>query len=630
MSEDVDLEMKKAAGRDGRGAFPPSALETYSAMANTQGGLIFLGIEENPRGKFTATGIRDVAKVKKEAWDALHDRQRVSVNLLTNRDVQEVAVAGKVVVCIEVPRARREQRPVYVGENPLTGTFRRRHEGDYRCDPDAVKRMLAEQMEDARDSKLLEGFSLDDLDPESLSAYRAQLRSTRRDHPWNDLEDREFLRNLAGWRQDRQSGRSGLTMAGLLMFGRLPSILEAVPNYVVDYQERPEPKTEHRWIDRVTTDGTWSGNLYDFYRKVIRKLTTDVKVPFQLRNGQREDDTPVHVALREALVNTVIHADYSGRVSVLVVKRPDLFGFRNPGTMRIPIETAVQGGLSDCRNRGLQKMFQLVGLGEQAGSGLPKIYSNWNSQSWRLPVLSEKYDPDQTQLALRMVSLLPEEVMQELDDRFGPKFRSLPEIERLALATASIEGKVTHARLKSMTDAHSHDLTKKLASLVRRKFLESVGTGRGTYYCLPGDSVLAAVKAFDDFLASIRVTPESASAGKSEQKVASSEHKTASSEHSAAGSEHSGALSALMTQLMEMAASVREKGRVDQTVLRGKILDLCRGRYLAVRCLSELLGRSPETVRVHYLRPMVKEGLLVLRYPEKPNHPDQAYSATER
>src|SRR3989338_2287426 len=87
-------------------------------------------------------------------------------------------------------------------------------------------------------------------------------------------------------------------------------------------------------------------------------------------------DTPVHEALREALVNTLIHADFSGRVSVLVVKRPDMFGFRNPGLMRIPIAQAVAGGTSDCSNRRLQTMFQLVGYGDHAGSGLPKIYHN--------------------------------------------------------------------------------------------------------------------------------------------------------------------------------------------------------------------------------------------------------------
>ena len=123
----------------------------------------------------------------------------------------------------------------------------------------------------------------------------------------------------------------------------------------------------------MVPDGSWSGNLYDFFRRVIQRLTADLKVPFVLRDGARIDDTPVHQAVREALVNCLIHADYTDRASVLVVKSPAGFSFRNPGMMRLPVAQALHGGASDCRNRTLHQMFLLINLGERAGSGLPKI-----------------------------------------------------------------------------------------------------------------------------------------------------------------------------------------------------------------------------------------------------------------
>ena len=164
---------------------------------------------------------------------------------------------------------------------------------------------------------------------------------------------------------------------------------------------------------------------------------------------QRVDDTPLHEALREALVNSLIHADYSGRASVLIVKRPELFVFRNPGNMRIPIEEAVLGDNSDCRNRNLQKMFQLIGLGEQAGSGLPKVYANWKKQHFRPPELWERIDPDQTLLRLRLSSLISEEALQSLNKKLGDDFGRMTETERLALITVKIEGTVTHARIET-------------------------------------------------------------------------------------------------------------------------------------------------------------------------------------
>lgn len=64
---------------------------------------------------------------------------------------------------------------------------------------------------------------------------------------------------IGGWRMDREQGQGGLTRAGLLMFGQLPSIQEIFPNYMLDYQERPEARKEARWADRLTLDGSWSG-----------------------------------------------------------------------------------------------------------------------------------------------------------------------------------------------------------------------------------------------------------------------------------------------------------------------------------------------------------------------------------
>jgi len=271
------------------------------------------------------------------------------------------------------------------------------------------------------------------------------------------------------------------------MFGTMVSIQEELPNYMLDYQERPEAKTENRWIDRLTLDGNWSGNLFDFYRRVYRKLTADLKVPFALEKGERRDNTPVHVALREALANVLVHADYSDRASVLVVKRPDMFGFRNPGLMRVPPGIAIRGGEHDCRNRTLHKMFRLVGVGEQVGSGIPKIYTGWAGQHWRAPALYELQEPySQTLLELRMVDLLPPEILDSLRRTFGPPFDALDENERLTLATAVSERVVTHSRLREMTALHTLDATRLLQSLVQRGFLESHNPGRGAVYSLPG------------------------------------------------------------------------------------------------------------------------------------------------
>ena len=172
-------------------------------------------------------------------------------------------------------------------------------------------------------------------------------------------------------------------------------------------------------------------------------------------------------------------------MSVLVVKRPDMFGFRNPGLMRVPPEQAVVGGNSDCRNRRLQTMFQLVGYGDHAGSGVPKIYSNWAGQHWRRPSLYQITQPEQTLMELHMTSLLPPAAVAEVEAHFGERFSALPDLERLALVLAAADGVLNHSRLRELSSDHPADITKRLARLARDGMLVPNGIGRGTVYFLP-------------------------------------------------------------------------------------------------------------------------------------------------
>lgn len=618
LAEGKELEAKLAAGRDGRGELPSSFFETYSAFANTDGGVVLLGVKERDDGTLEAVGLTDITRVQRTLWDGLNNRQRVSSNLLTNDDVEVLQVGAVQILQIAVPRSTRKQQPVFVGLNPLAGTFRRGHEGDYRVPEEGVRRLLAEQVQDVRDARILPRFGIDDLDLATLARYRQRYQTRSPDHPWSGLDDKEFLRSIGGWARDRESGAEGLTAAGLLMFGKLVSIREEFPNFMLDYQERAEARTAARWIDRVTTDGSWSGNLYDFYQTIIQRLFRDLRVPFELRGDTRIDETAVHEALREALVNTLIHADYSGSVSLLVVKRPDLFGFRNPGTMRMPVETALRGGVSDCRNRRLQDMFRYVGLGEQAGSGIPKIQAAWRLQHWRAPELVEQVEPyEQTIFWLRMASLLPAGTVASLEKRFGDAFRQANEIQKLALVTAALERTVTHARLRSMTDAHPRDVSVALSSLVQRHLLDASGAHKRTFYHLPGvPPAPGEAFSFDG----------SAAASSSAVGAVTSEHSEPSSVLSEPSSEHD---AAQRSELLALGASLRATRRASPDEVRRTLLELCRGRYLTLPLLAELTGRTADTLRVHYVSKLVAEGRLALRFPEQPTHPSQAYRTVD-
>jgi predicted HTH transcriptional regulator len=403
LSESIDVECKLAAGADGKGRLPREFWPTYSAFANTRGGVILLGIREDC-GRFTVHGVDESDRVITDLFNTVNNPDKVSINLLADAHVRRLAIDGRELIAVEVPAAGRKQKPVYLNGNPLRGnTYRRLHDGDRRCDEETVRRLMAERVHDSRDIHVLKGSSLADLDTESLQAYRNMMGGFRPDHPWTSVDNLSLLRALGAWRHDPETQDEGLTLAGVLMLGQWPAINEALPYYFVDYQEWPTEEAREqdvRWLDRVIPDGTWSGNLFDFYLRAVRRLFADIKVPFALKDNIRQDDTPVHKALREAMVNALVHADYSDRASLLVIKQPTGFIFRNPGVLRVPAAVALQGGASDCRNRTLQRMFLMIGLGERAGSGMAKIQRGWAQTGGTLRLIDSFEPYDQTRLEM--------------------------------------------------------------------------------------------------------------------------------------------------------------------------------------------------------------------------------------
>lgn len=657
LRESHELECKLAQGQNGQGEVPKDFWPTYSAMANAHGGVVLLGVREK-EGRFTVAGLPNAAKVRADLFNSLSNPGKVSVNLLTDADVQELVIEGRTILFIRIPQATRKARPVFLNGQPLGHTYKRLNDGDRLCDDETVKRMLAENVEDERDARILPGFGMSDIDIDSLRIYRQMLKDEKPGHPYLEQDDFAFLTSLRGWRRDRITKEEGLTLAGLLMFGRWSAIQEALPHYFLDYQERPEAKTELRWVDRLVPDGTWTGNLFEFYRRVYRKLVADLKVPFSLKGGQRQDDTPVHVALREALVNTLVHADYTGRVSVLVVKRPDMFGFRNPGLLRLPIEQVIRGGESDCRNRILHQMFLLIGLGERGGSGMPKIYSGWQSCHWRQPLLREKDTPEQTLLELHMLDLLPPSVLEVLRERFGATFEQVGSLDRMILSTAVIEGVVNHARMTEICAEHPHDLSVALARLEREGMLLSQGQSRGKVYHLPGAAPVSPEQVFP---AAFSFGSNGSSSGSNASSSGSNGSSSGTNENvaleqpvavvgesvtdPATRDEHGCLLSplldapilddlhalseALREDLLLRAALPRAKARLERPVMVDVILSVCEGRYVRLSVLAELLNRDPDGLRKGYLEALVKEHRIRRAFPGTPTHELQSYRKAE-
>ena len=482
--ESSDLEFKSA-----KGEFPHSFWETYSSFANTDGGAIIFGIKEKD-DQFYLDGVTEeqAKKYEKDFFNRMHSKESVNIPLLKENDVQTIQFDGVYFLFFYIPRVDRSLRPVYCGLDPYTGTYRRDLDGDYHCSREEVNSMFADaNLASPVDGRILKNFSKEDLDAVSIKQYRRRFEQWNPDHVWNALPEDKFLEKLNVFRKDRKTGENGLTYAGLLMFGTYSAIMDENPNFFPDYQEIQDPKD--RWVNRICPDGNWESNLFQFYSRVLPILQNFLPKPFQLEGNQRRTETPAHVAVREALANALVHADYTENASLNIYKYPNKMVFSNPGIMLISIKQYYQGGESICRNKYLQTMFTFLGSAEKAGSGVDKIIRGWEELNWKRPYLEEKKRPNKVVLTLSMESLLDESVKDELSKLYGDKIAGIPQEQLLTLALAYSEEEITNERLQYALNMHKADITKMLGQMCATHLLESSGYGRGTKYHIYGLNV---------------------------------------------------------------------------------------------------------------------------------------------
>ena len=154
---------------------------------------------------------------------------------------------------------------------------------------------------------------------------------------------------------------------------------------------------------------------------------------------ERKDDTPQHKAIREAMTNAIIHADFMLNGILKIEKTDEAFIFTNPGLLKLPIEQIYAGGESKARNQRIQNMLRMIGYGENIGSGFPLILSAWNEKRWIKPELIEQTELMQVKLVLHILNegdtqSVPQDVPQDVPQTIIELIYNNPNITREDIA----------------------------------------------------------------------------------------------------------------------------------------------------------------------------------------------------
>ncbi len=379
--ENNRIEAKKALG-----GLPHSIWETYSAFANTLGGVILLGVEEHKDKTFHVLDLPYPEKLVAEFKEKLSDARIVNRNILTDNDIIIEAFEGKHFIAINVPRAHRFDKPIFIGGSAKGGTYRRGGEGDYRCTTEEIEAMKRDAAKYSSDMTVPCGFSIEDLNVDTVKKFRDRFNKIAPNNLLANASDKEFLTYI-GALSVKENKDYSPTFAGILMFGNGKSIKRIYPDFAPIFELKNETSCEACTYQ--------SENLYE-YNVFVKSMIKDRIFRLDCIYPEK---AAICEAVDEALVNTLVHADYESGLNIKITLDSYSLKFINPGSLRVSPDMILNGGSVDRRNALLAKMFYFVDPGSRLG-GIKGIYEIWRKKKWCPPILKEELSPDRVTLVL--------------------------------------------------------------------------------------------------------------------------------------------------------------------------------------------------------------------------------------
>ena len=592
-----------------------SLLETICAFANEpgmDGGWLLLGVAPDEQALFPGYAVEGVTDPDKLSADIASQCASV-FNMPLRVDIRTESLEGKPVLVVSVPEAAPQAKPIYFKSTGLPrGAFRRIGSTDQRCTEDDLEALYASRQHESFDAGLVAGAELDDLDEKVIADYRAARAEANPDAEELRWADLELLQALNAVRRDA-SGAWKPTVAGLLLFGTAVALRRSFPMTRVDYIRVPGrewvPHPERRF-DTVELRAP----MFSLLRRIQAAILDDLPKSFGLEEGQlQRSDQPVIPlrALREVLVNALMHRSYRAHAPVQVIRYANRLEIRNPGfSLKSRDHLGEPGSMS--RNPHIAAVLHETRFAETKGSGIRAIREAMDKAGLVPPLFESDRGQDQFSVFFFFHHFLGEE-----DLRWLGQFRDLHlgNEDARALVVAREAGGIDNATYRALNKVDTLTASNALRRLRDAGLLSQQGKGSATWYQPTGK--LTKTDGLSSDLGALSSKPEGLSSNPG----------ALSSNPEALSSNLAPARAALLNELPgELAARVGGIGQRHQPDrVRDLVVDLCAHRSWRVDELALLLQRNPEFIRQSYLRPLLAQQRIAMTLPDTPNSPLQAY-----
>ena len=452
--ETADLKQRIAQGENTttefKENFDQEAVETAVAFANTNGGTILIGVSDQPEVRGITIGKETLREISNRISQATEPRVVL--------EIESVDMEGKSVLLIRIAECRI--KPISV----KGVCYRRVGNSNRVMSPQEIAQMHLNTVGQSWDQLLVTSAGIDDIADKKVEWYLTRRETTRNVAKPQDMSLTALLRNIDGLSDEEIP-----THAGILFFGKYPQrFFQNAQLRVVRFKGT---SVTHPVIDRLDCSGAlWEmvNAAEEFIRKNIRLLSLRTSKSFQ-----RDDkfEYPLN-ALREAIINALIHRNYQKHSDVRVFIFDNRVEIINPGTF--PEGVSPDAPVHEPVNPILSQFMYDVGFIERYGSGIRMMKRL--SEEWGNKEPSYELHPLETKIIFD--SPIQESTFIEIDDIS----EQLNERQKKALFHVQKSGQIATKEYVEINHVSRRVAYEELRDMTDKGLLSMIGKGRGTKY----------------------------------------------------------------------------------------------------------------------------------------------------
>ena len=358
--EKIDVEFKQSENKLNKDVY-----ESVCSFNNRDGGHIILGVMDKTK-EICGVNPEKIDKIKKDFTTAINNSNKINPPMYLVPE--EFKIDGKVIIYIRVPEGTQIRR--------LNGRiYDRTYEGDIDItdNEELVYKMYARKQSTYFVNKVYPKLGLKFLDFNVIRKAKRMAISRTENHPWTDMSEEEILRSSGLILTDTETGKEGITLAAILLFGKDSTIMSVLPQYKTDAIYRVNN------LDRYDDREVVITNLVDSFRRLMdfgKKHTNDVFVTEGDQSVSARDKI-----LREVVSNILAHRDYSNAYTAQFVIERDRLYTKNSNLPHGHGELQLNKFEPFPKNPPISKVFREIGYADELGSGMrntnkyTKLYS---------------------------------------------------------------------------------------------------------------------------------------------------------------------------------------------------------------------------------------------------------------